>query len=323
MHMLILAATGGFGAAMTQEALARGHQVTALVRNPGRLAERLGTPERLTVVTAGTLEPEALRATATGADVLVFAVNVSYEQWEPFMETALTATLDALTPMKRPPLLVFPGNVYALGPQHGPDFDEHAPNRPSMRKGRLRARLEARLKAASAAGIWVLIPRCADFFGPTVRNGFTDRLFGHASLGKPMEVIGSGAGRHQFTYVPDAARATMDLIEQGQPTPFHVVNMPTHEVPSITSLTTEIARVADRPALKLRKTPWFILRLLGLKIPLLRELVELRYLFEEGVHLNSDKLMSLLPGFTVTPLETAVAETLSSYRADTLKTGMM
>jgi nucleoside-diphosphate-sugar epimerase len=316
MNILILGAAGGFGAAMVEEALGGGHSVVAVARDAGRLAKKIGADENLTTRTDDIMKPTTVSALAQSADAVIFAVNVAYEKWEPFMEMALKATLEGLSTLAKKPLLVFPGNVYALGPQTGDAFDETAPNRPSTRKGRVRDRLERMLEAASKAGQPVLIPRLADFFGPTVRNGMTDRIFGNAAKGKAIEMIGTCAARHQFTFVPDAARATMSLIEKGQTEDFKIVNMPTHSFASMEAMAKAVALASGNPTLKVKKTPWSMIRLLGLVAPTLRELAELRYLFEDGVHLGDTGLRALLPGFTPTNVTDAFSQTLSGYRKD-------
>jgi nucleoside-diphosphate-sugar epimerase len=148
MNILVLGAAGGFGAAMVEDALARGHSVVAVARDAGRVTRKFGSNANLTISGEDILKPGTISALAQSADAVIFAVNVAYEKWEPFMETALKTTLEGLSTLESKPPLVFPGNVYALGPQTGEAFDESAPNRPSTRKGRVRARMEQMLEAA-------------------------------------------------------------------------------------------------------------------------------------------------------------------------------
>lgn len=52
-HVVVLGATGGIGRELTRELIARGHAVTAVARDAGRLqalAGRVGAPERLTLL---------------------------------------------------------------------------------------------------------------------------------------------------------------------------------------------------------------------------------------------------------------------------------
>lgn len=74
MRLAILGATGRTGRALLDQALAAGHEVTALARVPARM----GPPrERLTVVTGNVFDAPAVARTVEGADVLISALGPS------------------------------------------------------------------------------------------------------------------------------------------------------------------------------------------------------------------------------------------------------
>jgi len=261
------------------------------------------------------LNSEGLAEAYEGADFVVFGLNVDYANWDPFMVDALQATLDALAALKTSPTLLFPGNVYALGRQRGGPFPEDAPNNPCTRKGHLRNRMEDMLKSAAEAGQSILLLRLADFFGPTVRNGFVDRIFGNAAVGKPMVLIGRANTIHQMTYVPDAVRLSFDLLVGKQITGLTTVNAPTHNISSLSAFAAHAARSAGFRNLKQKKIPWFMIKMFGVFVPAFRELSELEYLFEDGVMLDDRRLKHLVPDFEMTPMDVAIRETLQSYRS--------
>ncbi|MFC5719582.1 NAD(P)-dependent oxidoreductase [Streptomyces gamaensis] len=68
----LFGATGTIGSRVLREALDRGHQVTAVVRDPKKLTE---THPNLTVVTGDVLDPASVAAVAKGQDVVVSAVG--------------------------------------------------------------------------------------------------------------------------------------------------------------------------------------------------------------------------------------------------------
>ncbi|MET9413316.1 NAD(P)H-binding protein [Streptomyces klenkii] len=68
----LFGANGTIGSRVLREALDRGHQVTAVVRDPGKLTE---THPGLTVVTGDVLDPKSVEAVAEGQDVVVSAVG--------------------------------------------------------------------------------------------------------------------------------------------------------------------------------------------------------------------------------------------------------
>ena len=71
MKIALIGATGFVGAAVLDELLQRGHQVTALARNPSKLAAR----ERLSVVTADVQDSAQVAQAVEGQDALVSAFN--------------------------------------------------------------------------------------------------------------------------------------------------------------------------------------------------------------------------------------------------------
>src|SRR3954471_872939 len=69
MKIALFGATGTIGAGILKEALARGHQVTALVRDPSKLN---GT-QQLTVVQGDVLDAKSVAAAVKGHDAVISA----------------------------------------------------------------------------------------------------------------------------------------------------------------------------------------------------------------------------------------------------------
>ena len=73
MKLTIFGATGSTGACLVEQALAAGHDVTAVVRAPARVAAA-GHP-RLHIITADVMDPDAIAAPVAGADAVLTAVG--------------------------------------------------------------------------------------------------------------------------------------------------------------------------------------------------------------------------------------------------------
>lgn len=71
MNILIIGASGMIGSRLVAEALSRGHQVIAAVRNPDRVAARPG----LTALRLEVTDVPALSAAAASADVVIAAAS--------------------------------------------------------------------------------------------------------------------------------------------------------------------------------------------------------------------------------------------------------
>jgi putative NADH-flavin reductase len=71
-RLFLLGATGGIGRALIDQALARGHTVTAFVRSPEKLGAK---PEGLTVLKGDPRSPAELRAALPGHDAVLSALG--------------------------------------------------------------------------------------------------------------------------------------------------------------------------------------------------------------------------------------------------------
>lgn len=73
MRLTIFGASGGTGKHLVKQALAGGHQVTAVVRDPARLA--VPAQPGLQVVTADIMDPASILPAVTGADAVLTAAG--------------------------------------------------------------------------------------------------------------------------------------------------------------------------------------------------------------------------------------------------------
>jgi len=73
-HLLVIGATRGTGKQLVQQALAAGHTVTALARDPARVEIR---HERLAVMRGDVLDPPTLAQAMTGCDAVVSSLGVT------------------------------------------------------------------------------------------------------------------------------------------------------------------------------------------------------------------------------------------------------
>ncbi|MFE1754938.1 NAD(P)-dependent oxidoreductase [Streptomyces anandii] len=89
MNLTVFGATGGIGRQIVQQALAAGHRVTAVVRDPARL-EVTGTG--LEVFRADLTDPEALRPAVSGRDAVLSGLGARSRK-DAGVTTRLTRTV--------------------------------------------------------------------------------------------------------------------------------------------------------------------------------------------------------------------------------------
>ena len=77
MNIVIFGGTGGTGLELLKQAIARGHEVTALVRDPARVVM---TDTSLRILKGDVLDPNAVRAAVTGTQAALSALGVRLGQ---------------------------------------------------------------------------------------------------------------------------------------------------------------------------------------------------------------------------------------------------
>jgi putative NADH-flavin reductase len=95
MKLTILGATGGVGRHLVSHALADGHQVTAVVRDPARLP--VAAHDRLTVVRGDALDAASLKGPVAGADAVLSGIGQAgrHDPLKP-ASTSARAAVDAM-----------------------------------------------------------------------------------------------------------------------------------------------------------------------------------------------------------------------------------
>jgi len=308
---LVLGATGGIGYAYTNELLRNGIETRILVRDRGK-AERLFNKNPLLQILEGDVNDTGrLRSSAKDADVIFFGINYPYHLWDRYMKPVTANVINVAT--ENGATILFPGNIYSFGNMKDPIKESTVPV-PASKKGRLRNEMETMLQeAASTGSCRVINLRLPDFWGPNVNNGLILPLLGNAAQGKSMRWMLRADVPHQFAFTSDAAKLFYKLSTEFSLPPYYVLNYGGQLLPSVSIFAERISSVARSPN-KLRLYSKRTLRLIGLFVPLVRELLENLYQFENCVVLDDSKLRSLYTDWQDTPLEEAIQETIEWYR---------
>lgn len=269
------------------------------------------------------LDRAALTAACADASHVYVTLGLAYDtrvwerDWPSIIDNLIAAAL------AHGCRVVFFDNIYAYGPAplQVPITEEH-PQQPSSRKGRLRKTLDDRLlRAVHEDGLSLVIARSADFYGPGVRQSMLYAAAIERQLvGKPAQWLGSADKLHSYTYTVDAARALVRLAlddgAYGQ-----VWHLPTAE-PARTSraLLEQSATLLGAPT-RVLAMPRPVMGLLGLFVPILREVREMLYQNDDDYVFSSAKFMSRYPDFRVTPYDEGLAAMAAAARAQVQRLG--
>jgi hypothetical protein len=100
------------------------------------------------------------------------------------------------------------------------------------------------------------------------------------------------------------------IARESQLDDFAVFHMKGHWDGDGTAMTAAIGRAVGRERLRVRRFPWWLVQATAWAVPLFRELMEMRYLWEQPLFMGNDRLVAFLGDEPHTPLDQAVRTTL-------------
>jgi nucleoside-diphosphate-sugar epimerase len=304
MHVVL--GTGQVGSALANRLSESGRAVRAVSRHrPPTLAA--GVRWRA----ADVADPAGVADVVKDAAVVYQCLNAPYAQWPRLFPPLQRAVLAAAE--RADALLVSLENVYGYGPTDGAPMTEDLPLAATTVKGRTRAAMSQELFAAHAEGrVRIATGRASDFFGAGVRgSSLGERVFANAVAGRRVDFIGDPDLPHTYSYVPDIA-AGMAVLGTDPRAEGEVWHLPGPQTVTTRALLDVVAAQVGHPV-EIRNMPKPVLRVLGLVSPLVRGLAEMQYQFEQPFILDTGKYEAVF-GASGTPLDTAIAETITWYR---------
>jgi nucleoside-diphosphate-sugar epimerase len=310
MNIAVFGAAGAIGPVVVPELLSRGHRVRVVGRDASRLAAFGPDVEAVAV---DLMDPAGAAAAAAGMDAVLYAVGVPYHRFElhpPMMRTTVAAAKAA--GVRR---LIHISNVYPYGRPQTATVAETHPLAPHTFKGRMRKEQEDIVLAAhDPQGLQTLVLRPPDFYGPTSANSMAGYALASMRAGKTVDLLGPINTPHEWIYVPDLAPVIADLFEvaEGYGTAYNVAGSGTLTVRQFAG---KLFAAANRPV-KFREAGPMLLRAFGLFNPMMRELVEMSYLYQTPVLLDDAKLSALLGGLRKTSYDDGIRATVAAALGD-------
>ena len=284
---LVLGASGGFGGKLALALQAAGWRVNRYQRGTDMVAA------------------------ARGAGLIVNGLNPpGYHNWKTLIPE-ITASVLAAGKASGATLLV-PGNVYPYGMEPGP-WNADTPHRPTSRKGRIRAEMEAQYRAAAAQGQRTILLRGGDFLLPEAPQMVMNRvILGQVAKGK-ITTLGDPDALHAYAYLPDMARAAVGLVALGDALPAYADIPFAGHAFTISDLAARISRLTGRP-MRIKRFPLWLFTVTSPFWELARELREMLYLNSFPHHLDPAPLRRWLPDWQDTPLDEVIVRHLQAMR---------
>jgi len=207
--------------------------------------------------------------------------------------------------------LVFFDNIYLYNPEKLNPMAEETEVKPSSKKGKVRAEIAQMILDEIAMGkLEALIARSADFFGPGIKNSVLNEMtVKNFKAGKKANWFCTLDAKHNFTYTPDAAKATALLGNTGSAYG-QVWHLPTAEAYTGKEWIEMIATEAGVEP-KIQVVPKFLVSILGLFIPVMKEFVEMLYQYDRSYVFDSSKFETVFK-MRPTPVKEAIKEVVKA-----------
>lgn len=280
----ILGANGTIGSILAKELIEYTDKIRLVSRNP----KKVNVSDEL--FPADLSNPAIVDQAINGSDVVYLVVGFDYklEVWQEKWPRLMRSTIDAC--IKHKARLVFFDNVYSYDINAIPHMTEDSPYNPPSKKGAVRKQIVQMIMDEVKAGrLMAIIARSADFYGPdNDKSMVTEMVYKNFLKGMRASWPVNADKLHTFTYTPDAAKATAILGNT-----YDAYNTVWHLPTDKNALTGKQFIGLFSKEMNVRNKyyvmPLWLMRLLGIFVPVLKEMPEMMYQFDRDYFFDSSK----------------------------------
>ena len=302
----ILGANGTIGSQLSKELTAYTDKIRLVSRNPKQ------TNDTDELFPADLSDGQQVEKAIEGSEVVYLLVGFDYKLkvWQDKWPKLMRTTVDAC--IKYHARLVFFDNVYLYDKNAIPHMTEDSPVNPPSKKGKVRQQIaEMMMQEIKNGKLKGLIARSADFYGPhNEKSVLQEMAYKNLKKGKsPMWMIDADK-IHSFTYTPDAAKAvailgnTADAYNQSWHLPTSTEKLTPRQI-------IELFNKEMGKSKKVKVMSMWTLKLLGIFIPILREMPEMMYQNDRDYYFDSSKFNQRF-SFTPTSYKDGVKNTVAA-----------
>ena len=305
MSKHLIVGAGAIGTATALLLMERGEEVVIVTRSGSG-----PTGPGITRTAADASSSPQMAELANGTVAIYNCANPAYHRWPVDWPPIAEALLNAAEHSGA--VLATVSNVYGYGPVSGP-MTEDLPLAANGPKGRTRAQMwRDALSAHDAGSVRATEVRASDYVAPGPSSHLGDRVVPRLLAGKSVTVVKSADTPHTWTAVEDVARllVTVATAERARGRAWHVPSNPPRTQREAVG---DLCRAAGVSSVRVSEHPAVFMRALALVNPLIRELAEVSYQFENPFTLDSraaQETFRLAP----TPWDEVLSTVIASYR---------
>jgi nucleoside-diphosphate-sugar epimerase len=298
----ILGANGTIATELIPILQSNAQKIRLVSRNP----KAVGDAE---LVQADLLVREQVFQAVKGSDYVYLLVGLKYDIkiWRSDWPVIMRNTIDACKSAGAK--LIFFDNVYMYGRVTG-KMTESTPFDPSSKKGKVRAEIDEMLiKEMKMGDLKAIIAKAADFYGPraTATSGSFILVFDRMKKRKSAQCFVRADKVHSYTYTPDAARGLYMLAttESAYGQTWHLPS----SLPALTAKEfIDMAAKYMHVEAKVQVLPKWLINLIGVFVPIMREMSEMLYQHEFPYEFDSSKFENAFQ-FKPTSYEEGIRQT--------------
>jgi len=221
------------------------------------------------------------------------------QMWPPLIKNVIDACLHYKAK------LVYFDNVYAIGGDHVNHITENSPISPTSKKGEVRAAVDKLiLDSIEKRNLHAIIARSADFFsGVKDKSILMNTVYDNLIKGKKAQWFCNAKVIHSVSYTPDLAKGTA-ILGNTDSAYQKVWNLPTDPQKITGEDWINLFATELKTSNKYQVLPGWGMKAIGLFVPFLKEMYEMRYQYDRDYYFDSSKFNK---EFNYTPASNAFA----------------
>ncbi|MBS4035392.1 MAG: NAD-dependent epimerase/dehydratase family protein [Ignavibacterium sp.] len=280
----ILGAGGGAGTEITRELSNYTKKIRVVSRNPQKVNE---TDQLMKADLTDRLQ---LDEAVKGSEIVYVTIAFPYsiKVWRELWPTFMRNLIDICSKYKTK--IVFLDNVYMYDPKYLSNMTEKTSMNPISKKGMVRMEIARMLMDAIEKNIVeAIIARAPDFYGPDVTTSMLyQTVYLKLMNDKNPQWLGKLDVIHSFIFSKDIGKAvallgnTSDVYNQ-------IWHLPATENKLTNRQWVELMMSAMNKHKKIQTMPDWMINLVGMFMPILKELQDVGYQFRQDYFFNSSK----------------------------------
>jgi nucleoside-diphosphate-sugar epimerase len=240
-----------------------------------------------------------------GSEIVYLTIGYDYntklwqQLWPPLIKNVIDACLQYQAK------LVFFDNVYAIGGNHVNYITETSPISPTSKKGEVRAEVDKLiLDGVEKRKLNAIIARSADFFSEIKDKSLVmNMVYDNLAKGKKAQWFCNAKAIHSAGYTPDLGIGTA-MLGNTKEAYNQIWNLPTDPQKITGEGWIDLFAAEMNTSNKYQALPGWGMKALGLFVPILKEMCEMRYQYDRDYYFDSSKFNK---HFNYSPTSNAMA----------------